>query len=69
MLHIEHANTDCRTWRAAFDHMANARENAGVRHRQPVDHPGYVVVDVDADTAADATGGELAEVTAGHRLR
>jgi hypothetical protein len=56
-LHIEHAITDYRTWRAAFDRMAGARENAGVRRhsvQQPVDDPDYIVVDLDFDTAADA---------------
>jgi len=56
-LHIEHAITDYRTWRAAFDRMASARENAGVRRhtvQQPVDDPDYIVVDLDFDTAADA---------------
>lgn len=57
-LHIEHAITDYRIWRAAFDRMADARASAGVRRhavQQPVDDPGYIVVDLDFDTAADAT--------------
>ena len=56
-LHIEHAISDYGTWRAAFDRMASARENAGVRRhsvQQPVDDPAYIVVDLDFDTATEA---------------
>lgn len=56
-LHIEHAISDYRTWRAAFDRMASARETAGVRRhsvQQPIDDPSYIVVDLDFDTAAEA---------------
>jgi hypothetical protein len=54
---IEHAIADFRTWKAAFDRFAEARERAGVRgHRilSPVDDPKYVVVELDFDTAEEA---------------
>ncbi len=57
MLHIEHAISDYLTWRAAFDRMASARENAGVIRQevqQPVDDPHYVVVDLEFATRAEA---------------
>jgi hypothetical protein len=49
-LHIEHAITDLRTWRAAFDRFAEHRTAAGVvAHRitQPVDDDHYVVLQLD----------------------
>jgi hypothetical protein len=58
-LRIEHAITDYPTWRAAFDKFDDARRSAGVRtHRvqQPVDDPLYILVDLDFDTADQATG-------------
>ena len=57
-LHIEHAISDFGTWSAAFARVAEARANFGVRaHRvqQPVDDPNYVVVDLDFDTADEAS--------------
>lgn len=57
-LHIEHPITDFETWAAAFDRFAGARRQAGVRsHRvqQPVDDPNYVVIDLDFDSAGQAT--------------
>lgn len=56
-LHIEHPVTDFSTWQQAFARFAEARSSAGVlAHtvRQPVDDPGYVVVDLDFDTAGQA---------------
>ena len=58
-LRIEHAITGIEPWKAAFDRFAQARREAGVRrHRihQPHDDPGYVMVDLDFDTAAQAEG-------------
>jgi hypothetical protein len=52
-LHIEHPVTDFARWRAAFDRLAGARREAGVRaHRvqRPVGNPAYVVVDLEFDT-------------------
>ena len=57
-LHIEHPITDFETWAAAFDRFAAARAQAGVRgHRvqQPIDDPNYVVIDLDFDSAGQAT--------------
>jgi hypothetical protein len=58
-LHIEHAITDLETWLTAFNGFAEARRDAGVRAeriRQPVDDPGYIVVDLDFATAHEAEG-------------
>ena len=57
-LHIEHAITDLKTWREAFDRFADARAGAGVtasRIFQPVDDPSYIVVHLDFDSAEAAT--------------
>jgi hypothetical protein len=57
-LHIEHPITDFETWAAAFDRFAAARAQAGVRdHRvqQPIDDPNYVVIDLDFDSAGQAS--------------
>jgi hypothetical protein len=57
-LHIEHPITDFATWSAAFERFAAARRQAGVRsHRvqQPIDDPNYVVIDLDFDSAGEAT--------------
>lgn len=57
-LHIEHAITDFRTWRDAFDRFEPQREQAGVRAQRimrPVDDEAYVVVELDFDDAAQAS--------------
>lgn len=57
-LHIEHSIVDFAIWRTAFDRFAEARAQAGVRaHRvqRPVDDDHYVVIDLDFDTAEQAT--------------
>ncbi|HEV7194729.1 MAG TPA: hypothetical protein VGN19_02215 [Pedococcus sp.] len=57
-LHIEHAITDYRTWKTAFDRFADRRAAAGVlaeRIQQPVDDPRYVVLQLDFDSAQQAT--------------
>ena len=56
-LHIQHPVTDFETWTSAFQRFADARRNAGVRAQRvqrPVDNPGYVVIDLDFDTTAEA---------------
>jgi hypothetical protein len=56
-LHIEHRITDFDTWASAFNRFADVRRNAGVRAQrvqQPVDDPGYVVIDLDFDTTEEA---------------
>ena len=56
-LHIEHAITDLQTWLSAFNGFAEARRGAGVlseRIQQPVDNPGYIVVDLDFATSGEA---------------
>ena len=57
-LHIEHAITDFPTWVAAFDRFGDARRNAGVRDarvHQPIDDRQLVVIDLDFDTADEAS--------------
>ena len=57
-LHIEHPITDLDTWLAAFDRFADRRAAAGVTaHRiwQPAGDRHYVVLDLDFDTADQAT--------------
>lgn len=56
-LHIEHAINDLGTWLAGFARFESARAQAGVRAcqvQQPVDDPGYIVVDLSFDTVAAA---------------
>ncbi len=56
-LHIEHRITDFDTWASAFNRFADARRKAGVRAQrvqQPVDDPGYVVIDLDFNTTEEA---------------
>ena len=56
-LHIEHEITDLATWLSAFVRFEGARREAGVlaEHiQQPVDNPGYVVVDLDFASADEA---------------
>jgi hypothetical protein len=58
-LHIEHSVTDLDTWVEAFNHFAEARQNAGVRAqrvRQPVGGPGYIVIDLEFDDSEAAQG-------------
>ena len=57
-LHIEHPITDLRTWLGAFARFEEARHRAGVRTQrvgQPVDDDGYIYVDLDFDSAEQAT--------------
>jgi hypothetical protein len=56
-LHIEHAITNLETWLSAFDRFAHVRRQAGVRAervQQPVDNPGYIVVDLEFGSVDDA---------------
>lgn len=56
-LHIEHAISDLDTWLSAFSNFRDARRQAGVRAErilQPVDDPGYIVVDLDFGTVDEA---------------
>jgi hypothetical protein len=57
-LHIEHAITDYPTWKSAFDRFADRRLAAGVtaqRIQQPADDSKYVVLQLDFDSAQQAT--------------
>jgi hypothetical protein len=56
-LHIEHKISDLATWLSAFNAFADARHQAGVRAesiQQPVDDPGYIVIDLDFGTIEEA---------------
>ena len=56
-LRIEHAISDFQLWKTAFDSFAEVRANAGVRSsaiRQPVDDPGYLMLDLEFDSAERA---------------
>jgi hypothetical protein len=57
-LHIEHPITDFKVWSAAFERFAAARTKFGVRAQRvqhPIDDPHYIVVDLDFDTANEAS--------------
>lgn len=57
-LRIEHPITDYAVWKQAFDRFAGLRQEAGVRGhhvRRPVDDPHHVVIDLDFDTADQAS--------------
>jgi len=52
-LSIEHSITDFPTWKSAFDHFADAREQAGVladRVRHPIDNDKHLVIELDFET-------------------
>ena len=52
-LSIEHAISDFRTWKRAFDRFAEAREEAGVRShriRRPVGDSHHLVIELDFDS-------------------
>ena len=56
-LRIEHAISDFQLWKTAFDSFAEVRANAGVRSfaiRRPVDDPGYLMLDLEFDSAGRA---------------
>jgi hypothetical protein len=56
-LHIEHAVTDFDAWSTAFARFADLRQQSGVRNervQRPLNDPGYVVIDLDFDTAGQA---------------
>ena len=57
-LHIQHPITDLPAWVAAFSGFAEKRRLAGVLSetiRQPVDDDRFVVIDLDFETADQAT--------------
>lgn len=56
-LHIEHRIADFDVWKSAFDRFADVRARSGVqgeRIQRPIDDSGYIMIDLDFDTAADA---------------
>lgn len=56
---IEHSISDFATWREAFARFADRRREGGVlaeRIRQPVDDPGYVLVELDFATLGQSQG-------------
>jgi hypothetical protein len=57
-LHIEHPISDFGAWRTAFDGFADLRVRSGVLShaiRQPVDDSAYVLIDLNFDTAGQAS--------------
>jgi hypothetical protein len=57
ILQIEHPVRDFASWKAAFDADPVGRERGGVRGYRilrPVDDPGYVAVDLEFETVAEA---------------
>ena len=57
-LHIEHPITSLEVWSAAFERFAATRAQFGVRAQRvqhPVDDLNYIVVDLDFETAAEAS--------------
>lgn len=56
---IEHPITSFENWKAAFDRDPVDRRGSGVRRYQvlrPLDDPAYLMIDLDFDTTAQATG-------------
>ena len=56
-LRIEHAISDYKVWKTAFDSFAEARAKAGVSGvaiRQPVDDQNYLMLDLEFDSAGPA---------------
>ena len=65
-LRIEHSVADFDAWKRAFDGDPAGRERAGVRSYRilrPVDDRGYVMIDLEFDSA-DAARSLLAAMTA-----
>lgn len=57
ILQIEHPVRDFDSWKAAFEADPVGRERGGVRGYRilrPVDDPGYVAVDLEFETVAEA---------------
>ena len=57
VLRIEHPVPDFDGWKKAFDSDPVGREKSGVRRYRvlrPIDDPGYVMIDLDFDTRAQA---------------
>jgi hypothetical protein len=55
---IEHPISSFERWKDAFDRDPVDRRGSGVRRYQiyrPVDDPGFVMIDLDFDTRAEAT--------------
>lgn len=58
-LHIEHSIVDFDVWKAAFERFGDVRARSGVRGeriQRPVDDAGYIIIDLDFDTVAQAEG-------------
>jgi hypothetical protein len=56
-LQIEHSVRDFAAWKATFDSDPLGREQGGVtsyRIFQPIDDPGYVIVDLEFDNSVEA---------------
>lgn len=58
-LRIEHRITDFDVWKAAFERFRDVRARSGVRGeriQRPIDDSGYIMIDLDFDTVAEAEG-------------
>jgi hypothetical protein len=58
ILHIEHPISDFTVWAAAFTGFADRRRQSGVRGERvsrPIDDEHYVVIDLDFDSADQAS--------------
>jgi hypothetical protein len=59
ILRIEHPVPDFNAWKRAFDSDPIGREKSGVRRYRilrPLDDPGYAMIDLEFDSAANAEG-------------
>jgi hypothetical protein len=57
LLQIEHPVSDFDTWKGAFDHFSDFRQQAGVRRYrvlQPTDDPNYVIIELEFDSSSEA---------------
>lgn len=58
VLHIEHPISDFTVWAAAFTGFADRRRQGGVRGERvsrPIDDEHYIVIDLDLDSADQAS--------------
>ena len=57
ILRIEHPIRDFDTWKGAFDHLSDFRQQSGVRRYRvlrPTDDPNYIMIDLEFDSPSEA---------------
>ena len=57
VLRIEHPICDFDTWKGAFDHFSDFRQQSGVRRYRvlrPIDDPNYIMIDLEFDSPSEA---------------